>query len=195
MSAQAKLVSTGETAFADHSEKQSATMRAAGRIKWFDRTRGFGFMVPDEGADAPTADVLVHWSVLAEHDCRELPEMAHIECEVVEGSKGLQASRVISIDTSDCDNLPVDAAPMRRKILRDVADASAPIHAEVKWFNRIKGYGFVVAGDEPGDIFIHMETVRDAQMNDLLPGQSVIVRVRKSERGLLAVAIEPAADD
>src|SRR5919206_5009382 len=65
-----------------------------GRVKWFDATRGFGFLVCDD----VEGDVLLHFSVLREHGRRSVPEGALIECVPVKLDRGLQAKRVISID-------------------------------------------------------------------------------------------------
>src|SRR5881628_1582358 len=67
-----------------------------GRVKWFDATRGFGFIVSDQ----VEGDVLLHFSVLREHGRRSVPEGALIECVPVKLDRGLQAKRVLSIDTS-----------------------------------------------------------------------------------------------
>ena len=67
-----------------------------GRVKWFDATRGFGFLVSDQ----VDGDVLLHFSVLRDHGRRSVPEGATIECVPVRLDRGLQAKRVISIDTS-----------------------------------------------------------------------------------------------
>ena len=71
--------------------------RVTGTMKWFDATRGFGFLVSDQIA----GDVLVHFSVLKEHDRRSLPEGAVVECLVAEQERGLQARRILSIDLSN----------------------------------------------------------------------------------------------
>src|SRR5881275_1364823 len=67
-----------------------------GRVKWFDATRGFGFLVC-EGLEG---DVLLHFSVLREHGRRSVPEGAIIEVVPVRQQRGLQAQKVISIDLS-----------------------------------------------------------------------------------------------
>src|SRR5206468_3437015 len=67
-----------------------------GRVKWFDATRGFGFLVSEQ----VEGDVLLHFSVLRDHGRRSVPEGATIECVPVRLDRGLQAKRVVSIDTS-----------------------------------------------------------------------------------------------
>src|SRR5215470_5346275 len=76
--------------------EDEALARVSGVVKWFDATRGFGFIVSDQAR----GDILVHFSVLKEHDRRSLPEGALVECLVAEQQRGLQARRVLSIDLS-----------------------------------------------------------------------------------------------
>src|SRR5687768_5655944 len=75
---------------------EEALVRLTGTVKWFDATHGCGFIVSDDA----TGDILVHFSVLKEHDRRSLPEGAVVDCLVAEQERGLQARKVISIDLS-----------------------------------------------------------------------------------------------
>jgi len=158
-----------------------------GRVKWFDATRGFGFLVSDE----LDGDVLLHFSVLREHGRRSVPEGALIECVPMRQERGLQARRVLSIDLSSA--LPAqprspisESERADRKALCEAAGDFQPV--EVKWFNRVKGYGFVNSG-EAEDVFVHMETVRQSGLGALQPGQQLEARVAPSAKGLTAVEL------
>src|SRR5262249_61153171 len=67
-----------------------------GVIKWFDVSKGYGFIVPDNGM----ADVLLHVTCLRRDGFQTAYEGARIVCEVLARPKGLQAFRILSMDES-----------------------------------------------------------------------------------------------
>ena len=115
-------------------------------------------------------------------------------CDVVRQDRGLQAIRVVEIDLAQAvvarSPNPSSEERSNRTALLDGAGPFEPV--EVKWFNRVKGYGFVNRVDSPDqDIFLHMETVRAAGLNDLQPGQRLMARAARGRKGLTAVEVQP----
>lgn len=164
--------------------------RVSGTIKWFDVTRGFGFAVPD---DAEIGDVLIHFSVLEAHGRRSLPEGARIEAMAVSRGRGFQAREILLIDLSGAVE---QLAPRMRETPDRVdpislVDVAGPFEAtSVKWFNRLKGYGFLVRESDASDVFVHMETLRRAGIMTVEPEQRVRARIVAGRKGPLAVAVE-----
>jgi cold shock protein len=163
-----------------------------GRVKWFDSTRGFGFVVSDGDA----GDILIHFSLLREHNRRTLPEGASVRCEAVHGTRGLQATRVISIDLTtatgpDGDRVRTDDRARRAELATQAEGAGDFEPVIVKWFNRLKGYGFVMRQDdeEAKDIFVHVETLRRAGVSSVEPDEHLLARVVEGDKGPLAVEV------
>lgn len=167
-------------------------MRLSGAVKWFDVTRGFGFAVAD---DAAYGDVLVHFSVLQPHGRRSLPEGARVEMVAVQRGRGYQALEVTAIDLSNA----MEEPPARTRRDADrvdpvaLIDAAGPYEAvTVKWFNRLKGYGFLIRWSDGEDVFVHMETLRRGGVAAVEPEDALRARIVSGRKGPLAVAVEPA---
>ncbi len=163
-------------------EVEVEVVAVSGTVKWFDAGKGYGFIVPDGGG----ADVLVHVTCLRRDGFSTAMEGARIVCEAARRAKGLQAVRVISLDMSTAVHVP---APMVR-VRANVAPHGDFEPAVVKWFNRMRGFGFLSQGEGMPDIFVHMETLRQQGLTELRPGQSVLVRYGDSPKGLMATEVK-----
>src|SRR3974390_1139520 len=156
----------------------------SGVIKWFDASKGYGFIVPDNG----WPDVLLHVTVLRRDGYQTAYEGARVVWECVQRQKGYQAFRILSMDESTAIH-PAQMLPPRTHVT--VTPTSGLERAQVKWFNRLRGFGFLTCGEGTPHLFVHMETLRRYGLTELRPGQMVLVRFGPGPKGLMAAEVRP----
>jgi CspA family cold shock protein len=175
---------SGEAAGLDEAGETTGLVEISGAIKWFDVAKGYGFIRSDSGS----ADILLHVTCLRRDGFQTALEGARVVCLAKQGERGMQAFRVLSMDNSTAVH-PAEAPEPRTHV--SVEAESGLERALVKWFNRTKGFGFLTRGEGTEDIFVHMETLRRYGLTELRPGQVVLVRFGRGDKGLMAAEIHP----
>ncbi len=166
-------------------ESQSDSDIRTGKVKWYDADRGYGFVVPDGG----DRDILLHASCVKASGRVSIPEGAMVSLRVVQGDRGLQAVELIEVEDADAPAREQISDIRPSELAVDLEGASELLAARVKWFDKLKGFGFVNVFGDSADVFVHMETLRRCGFNDLMPGEGIAVRTTDGPRGLMAVEL------
>lgn len=143
-------------------------------VKWFNPAKGFGFVQPSDGSP----DAFMHVSVVNRSGHRHLPQGATIVCDLCAGPKGPQVATVHSVEA------PPETADF------DPDGGTTEIEGTVKFYNREKGFGFVVPDDGGKDVFISARVLERAGMQNLGPEQRVRMLTRVGHKGPMADSIE-----
>ena len=156
-------------------------LRLTATVKWFNRTKGFGFVTATDG----TGDVFLPATILAQAGHDEIAEGATLVCEAIEGPKGRAVAAILSIDATT-------AAPRapRGGFDRGPDGPTEELDGTVKWFDETKGFGFISASDGGKDVFVHGSVLRRSGLGTLEPGQLVKMQVKTAPRGREATTVE-----
>ena len=177
-------------------------------VKWFNAEKGFGFVEITDGG----GDVFLHASVLARTGVTAVNPGATLKVRTGQGQKGPQVTEVLEVDESTAGAAPA-AAPRAPRPDRgeygaggyagggggggsdrgrgfDAPAAYGPEQAgTVKWYNAIKGFGFIAPEDGGKDVFVHASALRRAGLTDLAEGQRVTIQITQGQKGPEAASI------
>lgn len=179
--------------------KSIAQAGARGKVKWFNSTKGYGFVTLDSGGDA-----FCHASALQAAGHAELPPGAGIVCDLADSQRGLQVVTVHTVDLSTAE------APGARGPRRDFGggdrfnngggryggghQSSAPsgpmVEGKIKFFNDQKGFGFVMPDNGSGDIYLHASALRRSGVQAVEPEQRIRYSTRQGNKGVEVDRVE-----
>lgn len=162
-------------------EREDGTLY--GNVKWFDPGKGFGFIVVE---DHPN-DILLHANVLRNYGQNSIADGAGVEIVVQHTDRGVQAVEVVHIDPPELDDMS-GLQDMNGYSAEEIAELDL-IPARIKWFDKVKGFGFANGFASSEDIFVHVEVLRRSGLSDLMPGEAVALRVIEGERGKMAITV------
>jgi CspA family cold shock protein len=133
------------------------TTHVRATVKWYNPTKGFGFVTPNDGSP----DVFLHVSVVEQVGLQSLDEGAVIVCDLADGQKGAQVSTIHSVEAGSVpaqrSSRPTTGSRYPRQSSKDYDDygysakpsRGGTVEGTVKWFNPDKGFGFI-APDQGG---------------------------------------------
>ena len=165
-------------------------------VKWYNPTKGFGFVSPDDGSP----DVFLHVSVVEQAGLQSLNEGSILVCDLADGQKGAQVSAIHSVEAGSAPAQRSSRSGSRypRQSVSgddDYGYGSKPGSAEtlegtVKWFNLDKGYGFIAPDQGGKDVFVHISAVERAGLSTLRENQRVRFTEKAGQKGPEAEGIE-----
>jgi len=156
-------------------------------VKWYKADKGYGFVELPNGQ----GDAFLHANALHASGHDSAPTGAKLKVIVGAGAKGAQVTRVLEVDASNVVERPqrlFDREPRPRRAAPDPSNA-APLSGKVKWFDDIRGFGFVVGDDGGRDVFVHISILGPSGVSRLIEGQRVNMRVLETPKGREAVSI------
>ena len=147
-------------------------------VKWFNLTKGFGFVAPSDGS----SDAFIHSSVISRAGMRDVAEGTKLLVLIGDGMKGRQVLTILQVlgmgEVPPSLGRPAHAGP------------ETEMTGIVKWFKPDKGFGFVTPDDGGRDVFVHRTVVMRAGTQDLEPGQKLKMIVQTASKGREAASIE-----
>ena len=149
-----------------------------GTVKWFNATKGYGFIEPDDGSN----DVFVHVAAIERAGLATLREGQRVTFATRPGRDGRLSAEDLSVST------PTDEGAGGAPHDADL------VNGTVKWFNTAKGFGFIEPDDGSNDVFVHVKAVERAGLVTLREGQRLRFAPRAGRDGRLSAEDLSAAE-
>jgi CspA family cold shock protein len=154
-------------------------------VKWYNPDKGFGFVQLADGS----GDAFLHVSVVERSGHGSVPPGAALEVRADPGPKGPQVTDILSIDSSTAQQGPPRRARPERPVYPPADQAAVEESGTVKWYNAVRGFGFIGSDRGGKDIFVHATALERAGITGLTEGQRVAVDVIDGRKGREAAGL------
>jgi CspA family cold shock protein len=168
--------------------EDSSGLPVRGQVKWFNASKGYGFVQLSDG----TGDIFLHATALGGIGLSALQPGETLEMRVASGQLGPQVAEVISVDSSTAAPARHPRASFGSPSDQQPLEASAQEMGTVKWYNVMRGFGFIVQDSGGRDVFVHSSALQRAGITGLNEGQRVFVGVAEGRKGPDAASIQMA---
>ncbi|MGY6709410.1 MAG: cold-shock protein [Rhizobiaceae bacterium] len=145
-------------------------------VVWFNATKGFGFVQPQEGEKA-----FLHIRQLEAAGLSEVSEGARLKVVIEPGPKGLSVTSVTEVISAP----PAAAGQARPRTARPStgSEKAEETTGTVKWYNSEKGFGFIARDEGGNDIFVHASVLTRCGIASLAEGQAVVIQYVQGQKG------------
>ena len=144
--------------------------QAKGTVKFFNSAKGFGFVQRDDGGE----DVFVHISAVERAGLEGLAEGQELEFTLVDRGGKISASDL---------QISGDAIPVQKREAPQRQLTGEKATGTVKFFNSMKGFGFITREDGQPDAFVHISAVERSGLSGLNEGDRVEFDIEVDRRG------------
>lgn len=138
-------------------------------VKWYNSAKGFGFVQLGDG----TPDAFLHASVVERSGHNHLPEGASLVCDIAQGPRGPQVAAIHSVE------MPEGGAV-----------EGAVVIGTVKFYDPVRGFGFVIPDDGGRDVFVSGRSLQNSGVQNLETSQRVRVSTSMGKKGPMAESVE-----
>jgi CspA family cold shock protein len=195
--------------------KSISQASAKGKVKWFNATKGYGFITLDNGGDA-----FCHASALQAAGHSDVQPGTSVVCDLADSQRGMQVVTVHSVDITTAEE--PSRGPRREGGFgggggrfgdrgdrgdrggfggggfggggygghRDTGPSGPMVEGKVKFFNDQKGFGFVMPDNGSGDIYLHASALRRSGVQAVEPDQRIRYSTRQGNKGVEVDKVE-----
>lgn len=137
-----------------------------GELVWYNERKGYGFVKIDD------TEVFLHRSTLDRFGLVRLLKGDRVTVSLTVNEHGEVIQHLLRVDR------PVNPAPPAAS-----EPADGEMRAVIKFFNDIRGYGFVTAEDIAENVFVHSRVLNDCGFHSLIQGQKLLIKVDDAGKG------------